>query len=308
MGNSSSRSVVENTNNQTFITETQVDIINRFTNTAVAEALIKSNNTCTSTNRIDQVIDFRKCHFGDNVNISGIGQKAILVVNFDCVNVFKAEQEMAQSLLSELMSSALNQMNTRSLNEMDNRAETQSKVSGIFGGNSSSDTSVNNTFNLRQVNSSYQNIQNVIANSINTNFEVESINNCIHNSTINQKQDFSECKFGNNITIKDIEQNADINSVIKCINKSDSVQNVINNVANVLDVVVTNETENDINNKIRNDIITKSDTEGLFGSCGSCPGCDNCSGICIWILVCLCIVLILGGAGFLYFKFKKSSV
>src|SRR5438105_12586140 len=103
MGTSISTSLVDNTSNQTYITKTVVDILNKTTNEAVANSLIQNNADCTSTNTINQLISFRGCEFGGDINISDVKQSAMVTVDFTCVNAFKAEQEMAQSLLSELI-------------------------------------------------------------------------------------------------------------------------------------------------------------------------------------------------------------
>src|SRR5271170_3593910 len=101
MGNSTSTSAVSNTSNQTYISQQTAEIINKDTNAAVANALIKNNSSCSSTNQINQTISLHGCKVGKDVNLTNISQDAMITVDFSCLNAFKAEQEMAQSLLSE---------------------------------------------------------------------------------------------------------------------------------------------------------------------------------------------------------------
>lgn len=294
MGSSSSKSTVKNTNDQTYITENTVNILNKTTNEAVANALIKSNASCTTTNTIDQLISFHGCEIGGDLNVSNVKQNAMITVDFSCVNVFKAEQEMAQALLSELVNQLQSEMDAKSLNDMNTKAETAAVASGILSGNSSSSSNVNNTYNLKVVNKNNTAIQNVVANSVQANFEVESIQKCISESAIKQTQDYSNCKVKGNVNVSELEQTAGVNSVVKCVNQSGTVQSVMNQAANDMGVVVKADTTVLSESAISNTIKTTAESLGLGGGCGSCPcpGCGDPSGSCIYLLV-ICAVIIL---------------
>src|SRR5277367_5215453 len=125
MGSSSSTTTANNTSNQTYINQNTVELLNKSSNEAVANALIKNNASCSTFNSIDQTISFRGCKIAGNMTITGVHQDAMLTVDFSCVNAFKAEQEMAQALLSELVNSLQSQMDAKSLNDMNTKAETQ---------------------------------------------------------------------------------------------------------------------------------------------------------------------------------------
>jgi len=81
MGTAQSTSFVANTNNQTYISETTVDLLNKTTNEAVANALIENNSDCKTNNTISQLISFRGCEFDGDVNISNVKQSAMVTVN-----------------------------------------------------------------------------------------------------------------------------------------------------------------------------------------------------------------------------------
>ncbi|VBB18531.1 hypothetical protein YASMINEVIRUS_994 [Yasminevirus sp. GU-2018] len=293
MGGSSSKSTTNNTTNQTFINKTTVDILNKNTNEAVANALIKNGATCSVVNEINQNMDFHGCKVGGDINVDGLKQTAVITVDFSCINAFKAEQEMAQSLLSELVTDLQAKMDAKSLNDMNTKAENTAKTSGILSGSSSTDTNVNNTYNLKVVNDTNQHIQNVIANSVQSNFEVESIQECINKAAVNQKMDFSNCEAGGSLNVKNLEQNASISSVVKCVNNSGTVQKIMNDAGNVMNVVVETETKGEAANYMKNVVTGVAESIGIGGGCPSCPcpGCGDGFGASLW-LYALCILII----------------
>jgi hypothetical protein len=303
MGNSSSTSSVDNTSNQLYINKTTVDVINKSSNDAVANALIKNNASCSTVNDITQQISFHGCKVGNDINLTGIKQEASITVDFSCVNAFKAEQEMAQSLLSELVGDIQSKMDAKSINVMNTKAETQAKTSGInpFGGSSSADSNVKNTYNLSVLNQSNTAIQNVIANSIQSNFEVESIQNCIGQNAINQKQDYSYCEAGHNLNVSELEQKAGISAVVDCVNKSGTVNAVINAAGSSLGLSVVDDTKVQSTSTMTTELKTIAETAGL-GGCISCCGDTGSSVSCSVIYVC-CILLCMIVA-YIYFQHK----
>ena len=309
MGSSSSKSSVSNTNNQTYITDNTVNLLNKTTNEAIANALIKSNASCTTMQSIDQLISFHNCKVGGNLTISNVKQDAMITVDFSCVNVFKAEQEMAQSLLAELVTQLQNEMDTKSLNDMNTKAETVATTAGLFSGKSNTSSTVNNNYNLKVVNNTETAIQNVIANSVQANFQVESIQKCLTETAIKQTQDYSNCVVAGNLTASEITQNAGISAVVKCVNQSGTVQNVMNRAANDMNVVVKNDTTTTSTSTMANAITTTAQSIGLGGGCGSCPcpGCGDPTGSCIYIVVIVVLICLVGSAIYAYQATRKSK-
>ena len=204
---------------------------------------------------------------------------------------------MAQALLSKLTDELQHSVDAKSLNDMNTKAETAAQTSGIGGGSASSHTAVINNYNLKNVSTTNTKIQNVIANSVQANFTVKSINDCLAQAAINQNLDFTNCKMHKNLNVSELEQIAGISSVVNCVNKSGTVQSVMNQAANDMGVVVKSDTKITSESKITNTIKTTAESLGIGGgcpSCSSCPGCDGSSGVTIWCLVILCICCCIG--------------
>lgn len=294
MGGSHANSTVTNTNEQLFISQTLVNVLNKNTNEAVANALIQNNNSCTSTKDIHLLLDFSGCKVGGNINISDVSQDAVLVVDFSCLNTAKASQAMAQSMLSELVNTAKNNMDTQSFNNMNTAAETQAKTSGLtLWSSANANTNVNNTFNLKQISTTNTNIQNIIANSITSNFKVDTIQTCIDKAKIKQTISAKQCNVEGDITVERIKQNAGITAVVNCVNESGAINKVLTDVANKLNIAVVADSKIADTSDMKNVLKTQAESTGIFGSC---PGCDS-SGMSSWVLLALCVLIIILSCG-----------
>lgn len=304
MGSANVKSTVTNSNQQLFISESLVNVLNKNTNEAVANALIQNNNSCISTKSIYQLLDFSGCKVTGNLTIGNVNQQAVIVVDFSCLNTAKAQQSMAQSMLSELINTAQSTMNATSFNTMNTASEALAKQSGIFGGSASTNTNVNNKFNLKQVNSTNTNIQNVVANSITSNFTVKNIQKCIDDAKIAQAIQAKNCSVGGNLTVENITQSASIEAVVNCVNKSGAINDVITDVANKLNIAVVSDSKIAATSDMKNVLKSQAESTGL--SLSSCPGCDS-SGMSIWLIFALCILCILASSSSIFFGGSRNS-
>ena len=304
MGSADSKSTVTNETNKTFINRSTYNLINSNTNSAVAKAMITSNQTCVMTNLIDQEINFSGCKI-TAINKSGQRgkvvyggtQEAKAVVDFSCISVIKAEQAMAQAMMQELVTDIQSKMDAKTKDEINNKADLEASASAL-GGDASTDSNVSNKLNVEVVNQNDTHIQNIIKNSIESNFEVKNIQECIVNTSIKQKFDGSKCEIY--AEDADIEmggnQVAGIGGVVKCINESNTVQNVLSDVGNKLGVSIKNDMEATSESKTINDI--KASATASLGA--SCPGCDPStagpsSALCSLCCFCCCCCVPLMG-------------
>lgn len=303
MGSANVKAAVNNINKQVVISETTSNIINKSLNTAVANALITNNSLCRQTVKIDQIQDWSECHL-KNINLN-LTQKAFVQIDFSCLNVFKAEQAMAQALLSDLMNTAQNTLNAEALNKMNTNSESKAAAGPFALGSSSNiDSTVSNTFDLKHVNTTYTNLENIIANSITNNFNVESINECINQAKINQQQKFSKCDYiGGEAKL---EQIAGVEGVVKCVNQSGTINDILQDVANKVGVQVVADTKSTSSNDMTTVLKNVADATGIPGcpGCGSCPPSEG-SVVMLLIFVGLCVVLLcMSSSGYAYYKLK----
>ena len=227
MGNSQAITYIDNKNKQVFTNKSFVEVLNKSVNNSMATSLVSNNSQCSSSNTINQTIDFSKCVIKGDLNLGKAKQEAKILVNFSCLNQLDAGQQMAQELMTALMNNLESEIGTAALNKMDNEAKTSASTSGIGGGDSDSLSITKNSFELTSNIETHKNIQNVVENNINAFFQVENIQSCFANSAIDQNLNFHACEVGGNVNMDDFTQSSDINAVAKCINKSNIVQEVI---------------------------------------------------------------------------------
>lgn len=304
MGASHSSTTTTNESDVTYINENTYNLLNKNITNAVANAIIKNDTTCQALTSIDQIVDFSKCKVAGDLNISGVTQNSTASVDFSCLNVAKAEQAMAQTILSEMVADLQTEFDNQAINNMKTAASTSSSSSGLFTTGSNSSTTTNNKYNLVSDNKVNTEIQNVIINNINTNFETENIQKCIGDLEVKQKQDYSSCEVGGSLNVSDLEQTSSVSTVVDCVNKSGTTQNIINNIGSDLNIAVKSTTTNSSTSEITTETETKSTADGsILSGCSGCTslcGCDSSYGCCIWLIVII-VILIVGYYALTYF-------
>jgi hypothetical protein len=308
MGNSNSttNSTVNNMTNQTYVTENDFKQLYSNTSEAVANAMVTNGNTCSTSNTIDQTINFNGNTIRGGLNLSGITQSAKIKVDFSCINVAKAEQEMAQAVLSELMNKINNSTNQAALNAMSTKADASAAAAssgiGFLSGNASSSTNntTNNTFNLKNVTTNRQNIQTVLKNSINTNFKTENINKCISEMASRQSIVVTNSDITGGVDASGITQEAGITGAVNCVNQAGTIQAIVQKAAAQLGVVVENTTEAKTSSKMETEQKSSSSSETIGptipDSCASLmlfsPITSSIvGGILCLLCICLCFIL-----------------
>lgn len=304
MGNATSRNITTNSNNQTVISQTNMKVLNKNVSTAVADALMKNNSSCSSVNEIDQLISFSGCRIEGDFNIGNVRQTAVVTVDFSCVNAFQAQNDMAQAILSEVMSQMASSVDAKSENSMDTTAEA-SATAGLFGGRSNASNTVDNRYNLSAATLTNTNIQNVIANNINASFSAENVQECINKQAVRQTQDYSNCTVGGNLNVNDLDQSASVAAVANCINDSGMTQKILNDSANALGVVV----EQDLTVESTNDMTTslKSVADSTVNLLGSCPGGSSGSSVIVIIAIIILVIVVVMAQYFLKKEGKSLS-
>jgi hypothetical protein len=295
-----------NINATSSVSKDFVDILNKNMNSVTANTIISAEQNCIGTNIISQKIDFSKCRLKDSkINISG-SDNAKIEVNFKCIQVPKTSTHIGQALLSEMMAELQKSFSVKSLNDMNTKAKAEASASGLFAPGSNASNSVHNIYELSTVSDNYTEIQNVIANEINTTLNVESIQNCINSNAVQQLFDMSSCELSDGSEVNyDRSRSSEINGILDCVNSSETVNSTVQNIINQLGIKVESKTAVDSESKMVNDLTAAAKSIGIDPTCGSCPlpGCGNQMWCCSWSC-CICIVLliILGLCWWFFFK------
>lgn len=313
MGNKKSKSVSKNENNQLIISETDINTLNSQINKTVANTVINSNKSCQQKSNLSSGFLFKNCKIGgdfifDNVNIN---QESI--VDFSCIQVFDIQQDLAQTILSELMKQITTKLDDKTINFMNSTAESQVKSGFLSPGNASSDSNSQNKFNLTRINKTNTNIQNILSNSINVNFNIDSIQNCIQSQEQEQVLDATNCDIKGDVIIKNWNVEQSIKSFGKCLQNDGIVQKIINTASNDLNIKVISDTKTDTSNKMTASTKSKTIATGpieefvkVIDSIGKIfTSCCNCGKNLILIISISIIIILLICSSSSYFLKKK---
>ena len=235
--------VTNNTTNITRINNNTLNQMNKQISDVTANAMINNSSKAIITTKINQKITFAGCEISGNVDINGSSQSTKAYVDFSAVEVSKVENEMAQEMLTSLVSEISSKFKTKDLAKMDAKAEASLEDSGwLPSGGGSTSSKTNNTYNLKSVNNNHRNISNLVEDIINTNFEVNSSQECIDEMKVNQELDFAGCKVGGSVEINNFTQEASVKNIAECILKQGTVQSIVNKSINEMGVKVSDET------------------------------------------------------------------
>lgn len=228
-----------NTTNITRINKSTLNQMNEQISDVTANAMINNSSKAIITTKVNQSIDFAGCKIKGNLIINGSSQSTKAYVDFSAVEVSKVENEMAQEMLTSLVSKISSEFKEKDLARMNAKAEASLEDSGwLPSGGGSTSSKTNNTYNLKDVNIKHRNISNLVKDIINTNFEVNSSQECIDEMKVNQELDFAGCNIGGNVEINNFTQEASVKNVAECILKQGTVSSVINKSLNEMDVEV----------------------------------------------------------------------
>lgn len=318
MGGASSKAYAKNENNQIIVNRNELNILNEQVNEVISKSVIDSSKSCNSMVNQLQLLDLSGCETEGNLDVSNIGFKQTAAVDFSCIQISDVQNQVAQEMLSEIMSSVKSSMDITSLNTLTAKADALAKQGFLGIGGSKAESATENIYNLNVSNESTQNLENIVKNSINSEFKANDVQNCINTITQRQIINARNCKAGGDINVNRIKYEQAVEAMIECIQKSEIANKIINKIATELVEVVEADTTGEITVEQESTSEAEARTEGpldamaniinaacapcgqLFGSSGT-----GFSSICCVILV---VIILLGVIGyFIYGSVNKGS-
>lgn len=337
MGGSSSKSITTNENNQTIVNKNDIKLLNDQLNEVIAKTTINNSTGCRSEVNQNQILDISGCKAGGDLNIQDVNFKQEVVVDFSCIQVSKVQNDIARSLMSNIMTEIQSKMDTESINKMNTIAK--SNTSSGFGGfaPSSSSTQSNNKYNLDVTNDNSTDIQNIIKNVINVEFDVTDVQECVNSVVQNQRILARDCEAGGDINISNIKFDQAVETMTKCVQQKGIANKLTDTIKLGLGVVTA--ADSDTTATVDQTAIGESTAESKgpggefadavagsmggtaqgvgqgvgqaasgtgdsFGSSGSSLGLD---GTTTAILLCCCLILLLALSGAALFVFMNMD-
>lgn len=298
MGNKpSSSSTSKNTVNQVIVSKNTVNQLNEQINSAVANTCITQNKKCSQNVDQSQTIDLSGCKVGGSINITNTKQQQTAVVDLSCVQASSVSNEMAQEIMNKMMAEVKSNLNSESLAAMAANAESSAKAGFLSTSSPSSNSTSINNYNLNVTNDNTTNIQNVIKNAIDVEFNVEDVQQCVNQASQKQKLSLAGCSVTGNINISEFSQEQGITSTTNCLQQSNMSNKITAYAGTMLGVVTEGETTSKSSVSQTASAASAASAGGIGDICTpSCSG--GLSSLCL-LLIGLFIVsyYMIGGSG-----------
>lgn len=249
MGNSSSKSK-QTIKNKT-INKNYLDTLNKTIMNSAVETMINNASDCSSAVNINNSCDISGAKIGGDFNFTG-DQKSEAKVNFNCIQANQTSSEMAVAMMNSMMAE-MNALNgSEAAADLNNASQSSNKsgfISSPSSSKSNSDTKQKNTIR----NTTRTNIENIFQQNLSNNFSVETVNECIGKTIVNNSQDLSGIDVGGNANIECI-QTATLEQVQNCKQLSQSISKT------------TQETFQELGLTVESESVTSSDTKSTVTS------------------------------------------
>ena len=282
----------ENVNTQTYINNNTVKVLNESITNAIANTIVNNASNCGTSIIQNQNIDFSNITAKGNIDINNIYQHQGSGLSFSCQQTQETRSEVANKIYQEMVNDLIQNNNTRILANLEAEAQASAK-SGFLSGGSSAGANTSNKINFNQTNNSYQEIQNVIQDSIENNFTTNNVANCNTQTVNNQNIGFHAITSETgNIVIGGITQDQGAEIYAQCLQGQEVSNKITNDIINALGVKVEN--TNTVETETNESGIAVATAESSGFSLGLGSGSSRISSIlCIILICCLCISAII---------------
>lgn len=285
-----SQSKITQVDNKTIVNRTQIDTLNETINQTITNTLMKSASECGSSISQSQTIDVSGGTTKGDVVLEDVTQKQTATLNFSCIIKTEINNKIADNMSTEYLNILKQNFTADVLTKMDTTAKTVADTG--FGATSDSKTNVFNFSNMNNINETYQNIRNVVNNTIENNFKTDILSTC--QSYVNNSQVISVANrdVDGNIKIGNITQEQVADVIIKAVLETKITNDTTTALITKLGVTVDETSTTKNQTDLKTDVTTENTSSGL----------DD---VIMWIAIGLCILLVL--AFFVKFVLLKKT-
>jgi hypothetical protein len=290
MGNkSSSSSSSTNKVKEVIVNKNTVNQLNEQINSAVAKTVITQKKQCSSNVDQSQTIDLSGCKVQGDINITNTKQQQVAVVDLSCIQASEVSNEMAQQIMNEMMSQIKSGLDSKSLADMSANAKSAATTGFLSTGSSSSKSTTVNDYDLRVVNDNTTDIQNVVKNAIDVQFNVEDVQQCVNQASQRQALNLKNCQAGGSVNISEFTQDQGIKSTTNCLQQSGMSNKVTTYAGTMLGVTTEADTVSTSDVKQSAAAESTATSSGIEAICN--PMSSASCGMCIFIIIIACAIL-----------------
>lgn len=289
---------------QVFVSNTDINEANQQINSSESSAIIQNTNICTAGASAGNngTISFI-AKGGGTVNSSGINQSAQSTITSQClqeaINKYNSSAGMTNSIMSLLTAN----YNSKALSNLDSHLANAAESGSLPLGISASMVNSNSSQNTNIKNNTYVHINNLVSNIVSNNFKAANLQQCSPNAMSSNNLNVNAEAIGKGSTVNTglISQESIVKSFSEC---NQFVQNISNTTSELQNIIntVNNVSSESYAEGSGNQVITNSSSISGFSLFGL-------GSIISWIIV---IALVIVGIiaiviGYRYLKKNNSS-
>ena len=262
-GGSKSTSTVNQKYNTTYVNTTDTNLLNTSVNNFISSTVSNQAKNCSASISQIQSVNIENVNTPYDFVFGGSDQSQSSNMTFDCVQVDKFQNDIANGILAKYMDALENNFSTDILDKLEAKAQTASQNNMGSSGNASTKSTTNTEYTFNSTNTSRTNIENVVKNSIQNNLSMESVQNCISSIKNNQSVNIKNINAGGNVTIGVLSQTQGANLMASCIQSSDTGNKMTNNIASELGLTFNNSNEQTKSTDITSASTAESTNKGV---------------------------------------------
>jgi hypothetical protein len=195
-------------------------------NKIIAQSIGSLSAMCMTKMQKSQVIDLNGCPTDSNINIMGLDFGQVDAIDLNCIQISQIKNKIAQGIMDAVMSVIKSHMDNVSINNMISHAMAATERKITLGSQPQQ-----NTFNLSVTNDNILDIQNIVRDAINQNFDSQVVQNCINDLMQTRK---SQC--GEDVSMV-YRADQFTTAIISCMNEKGVGQNILDYITTELETV-----------------------------------------------------------------------
>lgn len=303
MGSSSS-STINQKYDTTIVNRSDINILNENVNNFVANTVVNQASECSASISQLQTIDLSGMDIGGDLEIGEVSQSQKSNITFDCVQVSKFQNDIANGVLAEFSNAMKNSYSAETLDKLEAAAETSASSGFGATGGVSADSTVNVDYKYTNITDTRKNLQNVVKNAITNNMSMNDTQSCVSKVAASQKFTLADTKVKGTVRIGAIKQDQASTMMAKCMQEKGNANKITNSVAAALGVKIDETNSVKKSTEISSSAKSTAKNSGLFQSIGEGIG-SMFSGIfgglfggmagpiSICSLVCCCVIILI---------------
>ena len=261
MGNTESTTNVVSQNNQLTMNKNDFNSNVEQINSNISNTTVDMAKSCSAAMNNNQSIQIKNMNVRGDFNLD-TKQDMTAALTFSCIQSNEVRQTSGSSIITGITDSVANSADNQMIQALESAAKT--KTDAGFGaiGNFESNSNVNTINNTTTVNQSVVNLNKVIKNIVESNFNTKTVDDCVSKVMNRQDLDIQNVNVGGNANMV-IDQKMAATAMGDCIQKSGVGSEILSAATTALGVTVKNENKSSSQQESKASAASESKTEGV---------------------------------------------